>query len=66
MIEKQKKYVTLSLTGIRLLALAVAVLSAAPATAQEGSITGRVTDGATSQSLRGAQVCSWSEPRGEF
>ena len=45
-------------------ALAVAVLSAAPATAQEGSITGRVTDGATSQSLVGAQVFVIGTARG--
>jgi len=47
-----------------LVALAVAVLSAASATAQEGSITGRVTDAANNQSLRDAQVFVVGTARG--
>ena len=47
-----------------LVALAVAVLSAAPATAQEGSVTGRVTDGDTNQSLQTAQVFVVGTARG--
>ena len=47
-----------------LVALAVAVLSAAPATAQEGSVTGRVIDGDSNQSLRGAQVFVVGTARG--
>ncbi len=44
--------------------LAVAVLSAAPAMAQEGTITGRVTDAATNQSLVSAQVFVVGTARG--
>ncbi len=47
-----------------LVVLAVAVLSAAPATAQEGSITGRVTDAADNESLLGAQVFVVGTARG--
>ncbi len=47
-----------------LVALALAVLSAAPATAQLGSITGRVTVAENGQSLQTAQVLVIGTARG--
>jgi iron complex outermembrane receptor protein len=47
-----------------LVALAVVVLSAASAAAQEGTITGRVTDAANGQTLQGAQVFVVGSARG--
>ena len=47
-----------------LVALAVAVVAAVPGTAQESSISGRVTDGATGESLSGAQVFVVGTARG--
>ena len=61
---KEKNCVMFSLTIVCLLALAGAVLSAAPATAQVGSVTGRVTVAQTGESLATAQVFVVGTARG--